>query len=290
MLLPDFEYLAPENAEELCDLLEKYQEKAKILAGGTDLLPNLLNNLYKVDYLINIDAIDEMKGIFYEEGKGVIIGTATTMKEIENSPLIREKYPALSKAAGEVGSPQIRSMATIGGNCCNASPSADAPPALVVLGAKVIIQSKEREREILLEEFILGNRSVDLQPDEYLEKLIIPDIASSSANRFDLITLSKGVEIDIVSLAVHLALNDQKKVEEIKIAMGAVAPIPLRAKSTEKLLTGQNLSDDLMEKAAELCASESKPIDDIRGSAKFRKHLIKVLALRTIKETLAAIR
>ncbi len=289
MLLPKLEYLAPKTIEELTGFIEAHQGKAKILAGGTDIIPNMLSNLYKVDYLIDIGGVEELRDISYEAGKGLLIGAGAKLKTIEMSSVVQEKYPALQKAAGEIGSPQIRAMATLGGNTCNASPAADTPPALVSLGAGVVIAGKKGKREMLLEDFIQGNRMIDLKPDEYLEKFVIPDVTPNSACRFDLITLRAGVEIDIASIGVYICLDDSKVIKDARITMGSVAPVPLRASETEQLLIGRELNEDLMDKAAEMCASEAKPIDDIRASAAYRKHLIKVLTARTIKETHKAI-
>jgi carbon-monoxide dehydrogenase medium subunit len=291
MLLPKLEYLSPKTTDELAGFLADHKEKAKILAGGTDVIPNMLEKLYKVDYLIDVNGVDDLTGIAYESGKGLVIGAATKMEEIERSPIVKEKYTALHKAASEVGSPQIRAMASIAGNSCNASPAADTPPALVALGAKVTLVSKTGQREMLLEEFIRGNRETDIKPDEFLKEFTLPDTKPNSANRFGLLTLTAAKSIDVVSIAVNLTLDsDTKKVKEAKIAMGAVAPVPLRGKQTEEVLIGNIPDDGLIEKAAEQCSTESTPIDDIRGSAAYRKHVIKVLAVRTIKETLAAIR
>lgn len=289
MLLPKFEYLAPRNVDELLDFLEKHQENAKILAGGTDIIPNMLGNLYQVNYLIDIGKVDGMKGITYEQGKGLAVGAATKLKDLEKSELVQKKYPALAKAAGEIGSPQVRAMATLGGNCCNASPAADTPPALVALGAVVSVVGKTGHREMLLEDFIQGNRITDLKPGEYLSKFLIPDLIPGSACRFGLITLRQGVEIDIASLAVYLVLDKNGVVDDVRISMGSVAPIPLRAVDTEDFLKGKKLDEKTIEKAALICSGEAKPIDDIRASASYRRHLIGVLTTRVINETLEAI-
>jgi carbon-monoxide dehydrogenase medium subunit len=290
MLLPKLEYLAPKTAAELAGYLADYKGKAKVLSGGTDVIPNMLERLYKVDYLIDVNDIEEMKGISYEEGKGLTIGAATKLEEIERSPVVKEKYAALQKAASEVGSPQIRAMASIAGNSCNASPAADTPPALVALGANVSIVSKSGSREMALEDFIQGNRKTDLKPEEYVEKFILPDAAPNSASRFGLLTLTAAKAIDVVSVAVSLAIDPgSKKVTHVKIAMGSVAPVPIRAKQGEQALLNQVIDDALIEKAAQACAGDATPIDDIRGSAAYRQHVVKVLANRTIKETLAAI-
>lgn len=289
MLLPKLEYLAPQTVDELAGLLDEHRGKSKILAGGTDIVPNMLSKLYKVDYLIDIGSVEDLKGVSYEEGKGLTIGAGTKLVDIETSSVVCEKYPALARAAGEIGSPQVRAMATLGGNSCNASPAADTPPALVSLGASVSIAGKKGKRELLLEDFIQGNRIIDLKPGEYLEKFILPDVSPGSACRFDIVTLRAGVEIDIASMAVYLFLDDSGVVKDARITMGSVAPVPLRAVESEKMLIGSKPDEALVEKTAETCASESRPIDDIRASAAYRRHLIKVLAARTIKETQAAI-
>lgn len=289
MLLPELSYLAPKSKAELVACLADANGKAKILAGGTDIIPNMLNKLYQVETLIDIRQIEDLKGILQQESGGLRIGAATTMKALEESPLIAEHYRALHKSAMEVGSPQIRAMATIGGNICNASPAADTPPALVALSATAILAGKDGQREIPIETFIEGNRIVDLRPGEFLEALSLPAPRLKSTSRFGLITHRAAVEIDVASLAVHLALDDAGKVADVKIAMGSVAPVPLRARSAEQLLMGHLPDAILIEKAAEKCADESKPIDDVRGSAAYRRHLIKVLAVRMIRETLGAI-
>lgn len=290
MQLPQIQYLAPSNTDELAGLLAEHGDKAKILAGGTDIIPNMLERFVKAQYLIDIGKIDELSGISYEPGKGLEIGTATKMHEIVHTPIIKEKYYALYQAALKVGSPAIRAMASIGGNSCNASPAADTPPPLVALGAKVNLVSKRGSREMLLEDFIEGNRKTAIEPDEFLRSFELPDPEPNSASRFDLVTLRAEVEIDIVALALSITLTpDTKKVKELRISMGAVAPIPMRAKDAEKILEAQIPDDALIEKVAECCSKESKPIDDFRASASYRRHVIKVLAQRTLKNALSAI-
>jgi carbon-monoxide dehydrogenase medium subunit len=289
LLLPEFTYLSPKTTDELALMLAKHQGKAKVLSGGTDIIPNMLGKLYKVEFLIDLGGVDALTGITYKAGIGLVIGAGTKMNAIERSTIVKEKYTALHKAASEVGSPQIRAMATLGGNSCNASPAADTPPSLVALGANVTLASRAGKREMSLEEFIEGNRITALKPDEYLEKFTLPEVPLWSASRFGLSTLRAAVEIDVANLAVYLELDEWDKVKTARIAMGSVAPVPLRAKETEKMLKGQIVDNDLIEGAAVKCSEEAKPIDDIRASAQYRKHLIKVLAKRTIKETLAAI-
>ncbi len=291
MYLHQFQYKSPETVDDLLLLLSKHKDKARILAGGTDIIPNMLNKIYKADYLIDISGIKTLAGIDYKKGKGLKIGAATKLDELEYSKVIKDKYYALHQSAREIGSPQIRAMATLGGNTCNASPAADTPPVLAALGTLVSIVSKKGKREMLLEDFIQGNRITALKPDECLESFQIPDVQPGSVSRFGLVTLRKAVEIDIASIAVNLVIDPKtKKTEDIKIVLGSVAPVPLRAKKAESILIGQTLDDVTIEKAANECANESKPIDDIRASAAYRRHVISVLARRVLNETFNAIK
>ncbi len=290
MHLPQFKYLNPSNTDELVDFLADHKAKARILAGGTDIILNMLERLITTEYLIDVGGIKSLKSITYTKGKELRIGAGATMQEIAGSPIVKERFHALYQAAQEVGSPQIRAMATIGGNACNASPAADTPPALVALCASVVLVSKQGKREMPLEDFIQGNRKTDLKPDEFLECFVLPDIAQNSASRFGLISPRAAVEIDTANLALSLTIDPKsKKVKDVRIAMGSVAPVPLRATNAEKLLDGQKLGDDIIDKAAKACSADSKPISDIRASDAYRRHVIAVLASQLIKETQKAI-
>lgn len=291
MYLPHIEYLAPSTTDELVELLDLHREKARMLAGGTDLVINLAERSISADYLVYLGGIKNLDRIDTEQGRGTVIGALTTMEAIEGSSHIRKNYYALHQAAAEVGGPQIRSMATIGGNLCNASPAADTPPALAALGAKVALVGKGGRREMPVEAFIQGNRKIALEPGEFLESVLLPEPVPHSASRFDLITLRKTLEIDAACLSVLLVLDPTSgAVTDVRIAMGAVAPVPLRARKAEQLLTGQTLDDVRIDKAAAACAAEATPIDDIRGSADYRREVIRVMASRTLKQTAAELK
>ena len=291
MSLPKFEYLSPSNGDELKSILAEYRGRAKILSGGTDLLIRMKEGLDKPDCIIDICGLDTLKGIDYEEGKGLTLGAATKISELEFSKIIREKYFALSKAAEAIGSPQVRAMGTVGGNICNASPAADTPPALIAFGGKVKLVSSRGQREMLLEDFILGNRETVIEEDEFLESIYLEEPWLNSASSFHYMGLRKAMEIDMVSVAVNLALDaENKKVSNVRIVMGAVAPTPIRATEAEKILMGQLPEENILIKASEACAAESKPIDDFRTSAAYRKEVLKVMTCRVLKEVLAKIK
>ena len=209
--------------------------------------------------------------------------------EVERAAIIQEKYFALHQAAGELGSVQVRTMATIGGNSCHASPAAETPAPLVALGAKVVLSSLAGERELPLAEFILGNRETALAPGEMLTRFTLPEPAPRSASRYAYIGLREAMEIDAVNMAVYLVLEDDcRTIKDLRFVMGSVAPRPLISVEVPAILVGSEFSSELVEKAAEAASGETKPISDIRGSAKYRREMVKVLARRLLQEVFAA--
>jgi carbon-monoxide dehydrogenase medium subunit len=290
MILPQFQYVSPKTTDELTTFLSQYRKKAKILCGGTDLLVAMKDKQIKPEYIIDISGLNSLQGITYENGKGLVIGAATKLKDIEQAPVIKEKYYALHQGAAAVGSPQVRAMGTIGGNSCTASPAADTPPSLIVFGARINLMSQRGRRQILLEEFLLDNRVTALEEDEFLESFVLEEPWRNSASCYLDMGLRQAMEIDMVNLAVNLALDPgSRKVKDVRIVMGAVAPTPLRARQTEALLKGHILDEALFNKAAEICASESRPIDDFRAMATYRKEIVKVLCRRALKQVLSTI-
>jgi len=289
MYLNHFEYFAPKTPGEALDLAGRLGNKAKVLAGGTDLLIMMKEKLLKPEYLIDINEVKEFKGISYEPGEGVVIGAGTKISEIETSVIIREKYHALHQAAGELGSAQVRHMATIGGNSCHASPAAETPPPLVALGAKVVISNISGDRELPLEEFILGNRATALAAGEMLTKFILPEPAPKSASRYAYIGLRDAMEIDAVNMAVNIVLEeDGRTIKDLRLVMGSVSPRPLVSAEVPAILVGRQFNGELVEKAAKAASGEAKPISDIRASAEYRREVVAVLARRLLKETYAA--
>ena len=289
MFLNHFEYFAPKTPAETLELVGRLGNKAKILAGGTDLMVVMKAIAISPENLIDINNVEEFKGISCEQGKGAVIGTNTKLAELQFSEAIKSKYPALAYAAGEVGSSQVRHMASLGGNSCNASPAAETPTPLVAMGAKVVLSSLSGERELPLEEFILGVRKLNLAEGEILTKFILPEPAQMSACRYAYMGRRDAMEIDCVNMAVNIELeNDGETVKDVKLVMGSVYPRPLVSAEVSTLLLGQKLSEQLIEKAAIAAQGEAKPIDDIRASAEYRSEIVKVLARRLLKEAYAA--
>jgi carbon-monoxide dehydrogenase medium subunit len=284
-----FEYFAPKTPAEAFELVGRLGSKAKILAGGTDLVVLMKQSVVKPEYLIDISNIEELKGIKYEPGKGMEIGAITKNAEVQYSEIVKQKYPALAYAAGEIGSSQVRHMGTIGGNSCNASPSAETPAPLVAYGTTVVVSGAAGEREMPLEDFIQGVRRIDLKEGEILTKFKLPEPAPRSAARYAYMGSRDANEIDSVNMAVNIELEaDKKTVKSVKLVMGSVFIKPLISKGVPALLVGQKLSDELVEKAAEAAQGEAKPITDVRASAEYRHTIVGVLARRLLKEAFAA--
>jgi len=282
MLLPKFEYFAPETMEEACSLLAKYKEEARVLAGGTDLLVQMKNREVTPRYLINIKNIPDLDYIRYDDKEGLRIGALTTIEALKTSTLIRRRFGILSQAAAVLGTVQIRNRGTIAGNLCNASPAAETAPALITLAAKARIVGMAGERAVALEDFFISPGQTVLQAGEIVTEIQVPNLPPRSGGAY-LKHSIKRMDIAIVGVGVVITLNGEV-CNDIKIALGAVASTPIRAKKAEEIIRGQGLDSELMERAAQIASEESRPIDDIHSYAQYRKQMVKVLAKEAMKQ------
>lgn len=285
MLLPKFNYLAPQSIAEACSLLAEHQEKAKVIAAGTDLLVQMKHKKVRPQYIIDIKRIPGLDYIRYDDQSGLQIGALTTIRAIETSPLVQQRFGILSQAAGLLGTVQIRNRGTIGGNLGNAAPSAETAPALMALAAKAKIVGSKRKRVVALEDFFLGPGETVLQPDEMLTEIQVPNPAVPSSGVYLKHTVRRMAELAIVGVGVFITWNGAGQTcGDARIILGAVAPTPLRVKRAEEVLKGQQLSGKLMEKAAQIAAEESRPIDDVRSSAEYRRNMVRVLVKRALEQ------
>jgi CO/xanthine dehydrogenase FAD-binding subunit len=282
MLLPKFEYFAPKTMEEACSLLAEYKGEARVLAGGTDLLVQMKNREVIPRYLINIKDIPNLDYIRYDDKEGLRIGALTPIEALKTSILIRRRFGILSQAAAVLGTVQIRNRGTIAGNLCNASPAAETAPALITLAAKARIVGVAGERAVALEDFFIGPGQTVLQAGEILTEIQVPNLPPRSGGAY-LKHSIKRMDIAIVGVGVVITLNGEV-CNDIKIALGAVASTPIRAKKAEEIIRGQGLDSELMERAAQIASEESRPIDDIHSYAQYRKQMVKVLAKEAMKQ------
>lgn len=284
-IMKSFEYFAPQNFNDAASLLRRYGSKAKLLAGGTDLCLRLERRLVDPVVVVDLKKIRALRGIKLDR-KGLTIGAVTLMDEIASSAVVKGRYAIIAQAAAVIGSIQTRNRATLGGNLCNASPAADTAPALIALAARARIASSRRQREVSLEEFFLGPGKTCLQPNELLKEIFIPSPAIKSGSSFQRCTRT-AMDIALVNCAVFLSLASKGEViGDIRIALGAVAPTPVRAEPAETFLTGKRADRDAIEKAAGLAAASVSPIDDVRSSANYRREMARVLTRRALEEAL----
>lgn len=281
MIVPEFEYLSPQSLQEACALLVQYGDRAKVLAGGSDVLVKMKDGLIGPAYLVSLKQLDSLKAIRYQRGTGVIIGARATHNEIMNNNILQEKYRSVCEAAHTMAADQIRNIGTIGGNLVNAVPSADLPPILIALGAQARIVGPSRERTIPLEDFFLGPGKTVLENGEILAEIIIPDQPTTGSNYIKF-GLRRAGALAVVGVASSVTLRDAV-CEDVRIVLGAVAPTPIRARQAENILRGKKISRDLINEAGKIAATESKPINDIRGSIEYRRNLVDVLTRRSLK-------
>jgi carbon-monoxide dehydrogenase medium subunit len=280
--LKEFEYFEPSAVSEVLSLFNRYGKESKVLAGGTDLLVNMKEKGLSPKCLVNLKSVPGLSYIRFDERTGLRIGALTTIREIETSPLIREKFPCLQEGARSLGSFQIRNRATLGGNLCNASPSADTAPALLVLGANVRLVAAKGERVVPLEKFFVGP-GLTVLDNEILTEVIVP--ASSAQARSVYLSLSRREAVDLAQVGVAFAARkDQGRWKEVRLALGAVAPTPIRAYETEKVLEGREMDRGMIERAAKIACDEARPISDLRASSWYRCEMIKVLIQRALKQ------
>ncbi len=278
-LTQEFEYFVPHTLSEALDLLFTYQDKrTKILAGGTDLLVKMKTLGIGVDYLININEISEIKNV--ELDKGLKIGAAVKLSQLEKMKAVKEEYPALYEGITSMAAIAIRNMATLVGNICNASPAGDTIPPLVVYGAKLRIVSKKGERVIPLEDFISGVGETILKRDELVSQVIIPEPYKDLGSAF----CKKGrVKADIAKINLAVGIErDGDICRDCRIVLGSVFSKTLRAYKSEEILRGKVIKDDLIISAAKRAAEEIKPIDDVRSTAEYRNELARVMVEDTL--------
>ena len=281
-----FEYLEAKTIEGACSLLSKYKGRARVVAGGTDLFVLMKAREITPEYVINLKTISNLGYINYANGEGLKIGTLATLRDIERSPIIREKFSVIAGAIKQMATPAIRNMGTIGGNLCNASPSADTAPPLMGLGAKLKIVGVKGERKVALEEFFLGAGEVALKADEILAEIQIPDVLAYTRGIYLKLKPRTAIGIALVSVAVIITLDSkQVNIADAKIVLGAVAPTPIRARKAEEIIRGKAIEERLIEKAAQVASEEASP----RSRADYRREMVKVLTKQAIRQVTAAV-
>ena len=288
--LPEFEMFFPRSVEETCTLLLKYGKDAELLAGGTDLFVKMKQRRLVPRILINIKKIPALNQIHYDADEGLRIGALTTIQAIRDSDVISRKFRVLAQAAGVLGTPQIRNLGTLGGNLANASPSAEFAPPLLTLEASVRCVGPGGERLVPMNEFFVGPGKSVLSQGELITEVHVP----ASPLHAQAIYLKHSLRTMDVSMAGAAAfvLLDGGVCREVRIALGAVAPTPIRAGMAEATLRGKRLcgnsgDKELLEEVSRIASDESRPIDDLRGFASYRRKVVGMLVKQGLEQVIA---
>ena len=281
-----FELVLPGSLDDCVKALARHGSEAKLLAGGTDLLPQMKNALLKPAVVIDLSGVSRLRAIEPANGPGLRIGAAVTARTLELDRAVRARFLSLAESGALVGSVQVRNLATLGGNLCNAAPSADMAPPLLALDAEAVITGPKGERRLPIAAFFTGVRRTVLAPDELLVELALPAPAAHSGGNYLRHTPRRELDIAVVGVASQLTLANGV-CTKARIALAAVAPVPLRATAAEQALEGQAVTPERIARAADLAVEAASPISDQRGSADFRRHLVRVLTRRTLTTALA---
>lgn len=253
------------------------------MAGGTDLLVKLRHGQARPRAVIGLKGIPGLDQIRFKRTEGIFIGPTALLSDVASHPDIRRVFPAVAYAARSTANTQIRNMGTLVGNLCNAAPSADNAPTLIAMHARVTLTSHEGSRQLPLEQFFRGPGVTTLKPGEIMTEVFVPRPPRGAGTSYQWISARGRVDISAVGVGV-LAVLRGKTCKEARIALGAVAPTPMRAKKAEGLLLGKALSHEAVEEAAAQAARESKPITDVRASAAYRRAMVAVLTRRALRE------
>jgi len=280
-MLPEFDLLMPQTLPEALEMLAEGAPDVIPLAGGTNLIADIRDGRHRPSVLMNIAGLDELRGIRQEDGH-LVVGGGVTITELLEDPLIAHYALILKEAAAVLGSPLVRNRATVGGNLVNASPAADTAPPLLVLDAEVELTSQEGTRRVPLEEFMVGVLETVRQQQELLTAVRWTVPLPRSAAAFYKLALRKADAISVVNAAVMVKKDENGRCRQARIALGAVAPTPIRAYAAEQSLYDQVLTPENIAEAARLSAEATCCIDDIRGSAAYRQRVVEVLVRRLL--------
>jgi len=279
--MKNFEYLEPKSVAEACAMLKRYGGEARAYAGGAYLSIVMKQGLLQPKALVNIKRIGELKGIQFDTNGGLIIGALTTHRELETSKITKDVFPILSEVEREVANIRVRNVGTIGGNLASGEPLTDLAQVFIALDARIGIAGPSGSRMLPVEKLFLDFYQTCLVEDEILTHVIVPALPSRSGIEYIRFSSSSVVDKPCVGVCVRLSLAaDKKSCETVRIALGCVAPTPLRAQNAEQLLAGKPFSPKLAEQVAGTAAEECSPLNDLRGSEKFKRGIVRVLVRR----------
>ena len=283
--LPSFEYVRASEPGQVVELLQKHGTEAKLLMGGTDLFPNLRDGLFRPQLVIDLKQMPGMRELEFTPDGSLLVGAAVTMNRLALHPEVRDRFPLLAEAAGTVASYQVRNRATLGGNLCNASPCADTSPAALALDARFILLGPDGQRSLPASQFFLGPGQTALLPGEFMTAIHFPPPPASSAASYQKLGRCRAGDLALVGVAV-LGSPDVSSPSghSFRIALGSVAPTPIRALQAEAVLALKAPGRDSFALAAREAQSVAAPITDVRGTAEYQLAMVRTLTIRALEE------
>ena len=282
----DFQYHAPGSLEEAFDLLERYGDDARIIAGGTALILFMTQRLVQPDHLLALGKIPGMDAVAIT-GDGIRIGAMCTHRTVETSPVLQKAAPLLGATYRHVATTKIRNMATVGGGLVHADPNLDPPPSLIALGATVVLASASGRRSLPVEDFFTDYYETVLEPGEILTEVIVPQKPANSGGSFIKFLPRTADDYATVSAAAFLSLGpDGGTCADVRIGLGSVGMTPIRARKAEEVLRGRPLTPELLRQAGEAVQDEVDPMDDFRGSAGYKTQMAQVFTRRVLEQAL----
>ncbi len=289
MTLPRFEFFAPESLDEALELLSEYGDRARVKAGGTDLLIRMRKRLVTPDVLIGLSRLKHLEAIVFDEEKGLSIGAMARLAQVADNEHIRNRYPAVAYAASITATNQIRNLGTVVGNLCNASPSADNAPSLIAMKGEAVLASVRGKRIVPLDAFFLGPGVTVREHDELVTEVRVlrPGVGTGCAYQF--ISMRSKVDIAAVSVGVMVVM-DGETIREARVVLGAVASTPLRSLKASEVLTGAKVNDALLQEASRAAMEEACPISDCRACDEYRKRMVGVLTRRALHQAISDVR
>jgi carbon-monoxide dehydrogenase medium subunit len=277
-----FDYYQPKSLKEAYQIKDSLTGRVDYVAGGTDLFIHIQQKRIESDALISLRGIKSLSGISFNDN--LTIGSMTLLRDIERNALIRQTCPVLSQAVWWLANPQIRNVATIGGNLANSAPSADCAPPLLVLGAKLTIEGPNSKRKIPIDEFFTGPGENCMNETDVLTQIEIPAITPKAGMSF--LKIGRAVRDLAISNVAALLVMEKKRCRKIRLAAGAVAPTPLRLRSVEEMMIDERITPKLLEQVMINTQQEVRPISDVRSSADYRREVTGVLVRRVIEQAM----
>jgi len=281
MTLTRFEYYAPDSIEEAVGLLDAKGSGARIMAGGTDLLIKIRMRAFSPSAVVGLRNIKGLDAIVFDRENGLTIGAMALLADVADHPAVRKHYPTVAEAAGATANVQVRNMGTVIGNLCNASPSADNAPILLALNAELTIVGPAGERRLPLEHFFKGPGMTALQPAEIVTAVRVPPPPEHSGTDYQSLSARGKLDCTAIGVGALVSLKGHN-CADVRLFIGACAPIPMRAPKAEALLRGKRLSRDRIREAARQASKEALPITDLRASADYRWKMVAVVAERVL--------